>query len=140
MSTTVVVVIAVLIAVAGVALIAGRLIALRARLRKGEAAAANVDTTGLDLSSDGPTVVHFSAPWCQPCAGVRRTVEEVCAQLPAVAHLEVDVDDQPELARRLSVLSLPTTLIFDATGRPRYRTTNVLKPADLRAVLEPLLA
>ena len=41
---------------------------------------------------------------------------------------------------RLSVMSLPTTFIFDADGRQRYRATGVPKAADLRSALEPLLA
>ena len=73
-------------------------------------------------------------------AAVRRVVDQVCAELPKVAHVEIDMDENPEAARRLSVLSLPTTLIFDADGRPRYRTTGVPRAADLRSALEPLLA
>ncbi|CAN5391585.1 thioredoxin family protein [soil metagenome] len=99
-----------------------------------------LDNTDLGLSLTGPTVVHFSAVWCGPCAGVRRVVDQVCEDLPEVAHVEVDLDANPAAARRLSVLSLPTTFIFDATGRLRYRTSGVPKAADLRSALEPLLA
>jgi thioredoxin-like negative regulator of GroEL len=67
-------------------------------------------------------------------------VNQVCADLPGVAHVEIDMDANPGPARRLSVLSLPTTIIFDADGRPRYRTTGVPSAADLRSALEPLLA
>ena len=80
-----------------------------------------MDTSDLGLSRTGPTVVHFSAVWCGPCAGVRRVVDQVCADLPEVAHVEIDMDANPAAARRLSVLSLPTTFIFDADGRQRYR-------------------
>ncbi len=140
MSSSWIVVIAVLIAVFGVAYVAGRLVHLRAGLRKAEAAAMNIDTSGLGLSETGPTVVHFSAVWCGPCDAVRRVVEQVCRELPEVAHVEIDMDANPEAARRLSVLSLPTTIVFDAHGRPRHRTSGVPKAADLRSVLEPLLA
>jgi thiol-disulfide isomerase/thioredoxin len=98
------------------------------------------DTTDLGLSRTGPTVVHFSAVWCGPCAAVRRVVNQVCADLPGVAHVEIDMDANPVAARRLSVLSLPTTFIFDAAGRQRYRTAGVPKPGDLRSALQPLLA
>ena len=98
------------------------------------------DTTDLGLSRTGPTVVHFSAVWCGPCATVRRVVNQVCADLPGVAHVEIDMDANPVAARRLSVLSLPTTLIFDAAGRQRYRTAGVPKAGDLRSALAPLLA
>jgi thiol-disulfide isomerase/thioredoxin len=99
-----------------------------------------VDTSDLDLSPDGPTVVHFSASWCGPCAQVRRVVDQVCDDLDQVAHVEIDMDANPGAARRLSVLSLPTTFIFDAEGRQRYRTAGVPKADDLRSALAPLLA
>jgi thiol-disulfide isomerase/thioredoxin len=140
MSESWILAITVLIAALGVAYVIGRLITLRAGMLKAAEEASNVDTSDLGLSHTGPTVVHFSAPWCSPCAAVRRVVDEVCDELPAVTHVEIDIDANPEAARRLSVLSLPTTLIFDAGGRPRYRTTGVPKAADLRSALEPLLA
>lgn len=99
-----------------------------------------VDTTDLGLSSTGPTVVHFSAEWCGPCKAVRRVVDQVCNDLPGVTHVEIDMDANPAAARRLSVLSLPTSFIFDADGRQRYRTAGVPKAADLRSALAPLLA
>lgn len=135
-----VLVIVVLIAALGVAYVIGRLITLRAGMIRAGEEAADVDTSDLGLSHTGPTVLHFSAEWCGPCAGVRRVVDQVCAQLPEVAHVEIDMDANPEAARRLSVLSLPTTIIFDRDGRPRYRTSGVPKAADLRSALEPLLA
>ena len=100
----------------------------------------SVDTSDLGLSRDGPTVVHFSATWCSPCRQVRRVVDQVCDDLGDVAHVEIDMDDNPSAAKRLSVLSLPTTFIFDADGRQRYRTAGVPKADDLRSALAPLLA
>ncbi|MBP2456115.1 thioredoxin family protein [Mycolicibacterium lutetiense] len=140
MSSSMVLAIVVLIAALGVAYVVGRLITLRAGLIRAGEEAADIDTSGLGLSHTGPTVLHFSAEWCGPCAGVRRVVDQVCAELPEVAHVEIDMDTNPEAARRLSVLSLPTTIIFDRDGRPRYRTSGVPKAADLRSTLEPLLA
>jgi thiol-disulfide isomerase/thioredoxin len=98
------------------------------------------DTEDLGLSRTGPTVVHFSAPWCGPCDRVRRVVDQVCGDLGDVAHVEIDLDANPVAARRFSVLSLPTTLIFDIDGRQRYRASGVPKAADLRSALQPLLA
>ena len=51
------------------------------------------------------------------------------------------MDANPAAARQLSVLSLPTTFIFDAERRQRYRSAGVPKAADLKkAALEPLLS
>ena len=101
---------------------------------------ADAGTADLGLSRAGPTVVHSSAPWCGPCDRVRRVVTQVCDDLGDVAHVEVDLDANPQAASRFSVLSLPTTLIFDVDGRQRYRASGVPKAADLRSALEPLLA
>lgn len=99
----------------------------------------DLDTDDLGLSTSGPTIVHFTAAWCGPCAGVRRVIDQVRADLPQVAHVEIDMDANPAAARKLSVLSLPTTFIFDAGGQQRYRSSGVPKAADLRAALEPML-
>lgn len=132
------------LAVVVAALMAGALIGALLRRRSGilreVAGPADVDTSDLGLSRTGPTVVHFSAVWCGPCAAVRQVVNQVCGDLPGVAHVEIDMDTNPVAARRLSVLSLPTTFIFDADGRQRYRTAGVPRAIDLRAALQPLLA
>lgn len=143
MSPSLFAVIAVIIAAMGMAYVVNRLIALRAALLKdttGSTGSEAVDTSDLGLSGTGPTIVHFSAVWCGPCAGVRRVVNHVCGELPEVAHVEIDMDADPAAARRLSVLSLPTTFIFDSHGRQRYRASGVPTAADLRSALEPLLA
>ncbi|HSS23466.1 MAG TPA: thioredoxin family protein [Mycobacterium sp.] len=100
----------------------------------------DADAADLGLSRTGPTVVHFSAPWCGPCDRVRRVVDQVCDDLGDVAHVEIDLDANPAAARQFSVLSLPTTLIFDVEGRQRYRASGVPKAVDLRSALVPLLA
>ncbi len=124
------------------AAVVGRLLNRRAgQVRATDSTAdGKVDISDLGLSDAGPTVVHFSAPWCSPCTQVRRVVNQVCGDLGDVAHVEIDMDANPAAARRLSVLSLPTTFIFDAQGRQRYRAAGVPKADDLRSALAPLLA
>lgn len=127
-----------------VALLASSLIAVAiksksGKLRAGPAGADEAQAPpGIALSATGPTIVHFSAVWCGPCAAVRRVVDQVSAEQPEVAHIEVDIDANPDAARTLSVLSLPTTFIFDATGRQAYRVSGVPKAADLRTALQGL--
>jgi thiol-disulfide isomerase/thioredoxin len=122
------------------AAVAGVLHNRRAGVLRHTGEPAAVETGDLGLSDSAPTIVHFTAVWCGPCAAVRRIVDQVCADLPEVAHVEIDMDANPDAARRLSVLSLPTTFIFDAAGKQRFRSSGVPKAADLRAALEPLLA
>jgi thiol-disulfide isomerase/thioredoxin len=141
MNSSLVTVLCVTVAAIGVAAVIGVLLNRRSGVvRESTGPADAPDTTELGLSKTGPTIVHFSAVWCGPCGHVRRVVNQVCGDLPDVAHVEIDMDANPVAARRLSVLSLPTTFIFDADGRQRYRTAGVPKAADLRSKLVPLLA
>ncbi len=63
------------------------------------------------------TLLQFSSAFCAPCRATRRTLEEVSALVPDVAHVEVDAESQLELVRRLGVLRTPTTLVLDGQGR-----------------------
>ncbi|WP_369830270.1 thioredoxin family protein [Mycobacterium sp. E342] len=134
------VVVTALIATLGAASAAGVLVNRRSGVLRETAPGLPQDTADLGLSEVGPTVVHFTAAWCGPCASVRRVVEQVCTDLPYVTHVEIDIDAHPAAAKRLSVLSLPTTFIFDAGGRQRYRSAGVPKATELRQALQPLLA
>jgi thiol-disulfide isomerase/thioredoxin len=140
MTTSLVAVLCVIAAALGVAMVVGVLVNRRSGIVRESFDPLVGDTADLGLSGTGPTLVHFSAVWCGPCAAVRRVVNEVCTDLPAVAHVEIDMDANPAAARRLSVLSLPTTFIFDGDGRQRYRAAGVPRAADLRSALAPLLA
>ncbi|OCB41531.1 thiol reductase thioredoxin [Mycobacterium malmoense] len=129
-----------LVTALGAATAAGVLVNRRSGVLRETDPGPRPDAAALGLPENRPTVVHFTAAWCGPCASVRRVVEQVCGALPDVAHLEIDIDANPAAAKQLSVLSLPTTFIFDAAGRQRYRTAGVPKAADLRQALQPLLA
>ena len=139
MSTLAIAITAIIAALGTAAVVGGVLNRRSGRLRETNPEPAP-KTLDLGLSQTGPTVVHFSAVWCGPCASVRRVVDQVCTDLPDVSHVEIDIDANPAAAKQLSVLSLPTTFIFDTDGRQRHRSTGVPKAADLRTALQPLLA
>lgn len=139
MSTSLPVVIGVIVVALLLAAVVGRVLTRRAGVvRSSETDGVASDELGLPQGQ--PAILHFSADWCGPCQSVRHVIDEVCSALPGVAHVEIDMDANPPAARELSVMSLPTTFIFDADGKQRYRTSGVPKAADLRSALEPLLA
>ncbi|MEV0298916.1 thioredoxin family protein [Nocardia sp. NPDC050710] len=126
-------------------------VTLRRRHGKVRATAASPEASAragllatVGVTGAGPAVLHFSADWCGPCSAVRRVVagvtEELAeSELPPL-DIEVDIDAEPALARELNVLSLPTTFVFDAEGRERFRISGVPKAGDLRTALAPLTA
>lgn len=58
-------------------------------------------------------VVDFWAPWCMPCKMLAPTVEKIAEEMKGkVTVAKCNVDDSPELATDISVLNIPTLVIF----------------------------
>jgi thiol-disulfide isomerase/thioredoxin len=82
------------------------------------------------------TLVQLSSPVCSDCVAMRRAATELVAADPSVAHREIDVVDEPEVARRHSVYSTPTTLVLDSEGHVRARLIGAVKTADIRIAVD----
>lgn len=75
------------------------------------------DFEAIVLSSVTPVVVDFWAPWCVWCVKLAPTYDALAAKMGAeLTFVKVNVDDEPELARRYGVSGLPT-LKFYCDGR-----------------------
>lgn len=60
-----------------------------------------------------PVLVDFFATWCGPCKMMAPVLEEVAvAKQGKAAVYKVDVDQEPELAQRFGVMSVPTLIVF----------------------------
>src|SRR3989338_4555020 len=65
------------------------------------------------LKSEKLVVVDFWASWCVPCRIIAPIVEEIAQGLKdKVKVAKPNVDDSPELATELSVLNIPTLVMF----------------------------
>ncbi len=79
----------------------------------GAAAVTVAEFDNIVLQSEIPVLVDFWAVWCGPCRAVAPAVDAVALEFSGRAKVvKVNVDEEPEIAGRYGVQSIPTLAIF----------------------------
>jgi thiol-disulfide isomerase/thioredoxin len=109
-----------------------------ARSGEGRVTPSEVGTTASAFGTKA-TLLQFSTQFCAPCRTTARVLGEIGSARDGVEHVEIDLTDRPDLARRFSVLQTPTTLVLDGKGTVRARIGGAARPTEVRAAIDDLL-
>ena len=64
------------------------------------------------MDSEKTVLLDFWAPWCAPCRMVVPIIEEIAGERPDIRVGKINVDEQPELASKFGIMSIPTLVVM----------------------------
>ena len=92
----------------------------------------NFDET---LNTEKTVLVDFWAPWCGPCRMLSPIVDQVAEENPDLVVAKVNVDEEPELAQRFGVMSIPTLVVIK-NGEEVNRSMGAKPKAQVLALVQ----
>lgn len=105
-------------------------------------AATHFTTSDFDqevLHSDVPVFVDFWATWCGPCRMVAPFVDQLADEYAGRARVgKVNVDEEPDLARRYGVMSIPTLMVVKK-GQVVAKQSGAIPKTRMAAMLDQAL-
>ncbi|MFC2035283.1 thioredoxin [Chloroflexota bacterium] len=91
------------------------------------------------LKAQKPVLVDLWATWCKPCLMLAPILDELAEEYDGkINFFKLDVDQNPKIAARYGIMSIPTLLIFN-NGEPVSHIVGVRPKEELKRSLDAVL-
>ena len=92
------------------------------------------------LKSERPILVDLWAPWCGPCIAMEPALKELSSEFEGKVDIaKLNVDENPELAQSLDVMSIPNMVLFK-NGKPVNRIIGLTAKDKVASVMTAAIA
>ncbi|MEM4943703.1 MAG: thioredoxin [Saccharolobus sp.] len=100
----------------------------------------HLDSKNFDefIKNNQVAVVDFWAEWCAPCHILAPVIEELAKDYPQVGFGKLNSDENPDIAARYGVMSLPTVILFK-NGEPVDAVLGAVPREEIEYRLKSLL-
>jgi thiol-disulfide isomerase/thioredoxin len=78
------------------------------------------------------TFLQFSSEFCSQCVQTARVYKDLEQHSEGILHIEVDITNRLDLAKKYNILQTPTTLVLDASGRVTSRIGGAAKEQTIK--------
>jgi hypothetical protein len=78
------------------------------------------------------TFLQFSSEFCSQCVQTARVYKDLEQHSEGILHIEVDITNRLDLAKKYNILQTPTTLVLDASGRVTSRIGGTAKEQTIK--------
>jgi len=85
------------------------------------------------MDNDSTTLFEFWAPWCMPCRAMKPIVKKVLAGLNGIELIDINVDENPDMAREYNIRTIPTLIL--KKGEQVERLTGTASSEQLKEFL-----
>jgi thioredoxin 1 len=85
-----------------------------------------------NIPESGKVLIKFSASWCSPCKVLTSIIEN---NPPAIPLIEIDIDEDYELAAKYKVRGVPTLIVVE-NGEEIKRKVGLITAVQLKQFIE----
>ena len=83
----------------------------------------------------GKILVDFYADWCGPCKMMSPIIDEIAEEIENITVGKVNVDENPEIASKYGIMSIPTIIIFE-NGMPQKKFIGLTSKSEIESELK----